>query len=421
MKLYPHQQKIVDENPLKTLLALGTGVGKTITALSLAEGSILVIAPKQQCIDMNWEKTAEQIGKPGIMVISKEAFRRDNAVLSQYDTVIIDEAHYITSGLYPNECTRNKQRVPKMSQLFEAVLTYLAAKPPKRLYLLTATPKSKPMSVFATALLLGRTDISRHAEFRDTFYTKFTLNHAEIYTPRKDADSNTKLAELTRSLGYFGRLQDYEDVPEQTFRTVYFERTQAQKDTLKSLTELDPLARAGKERCVDNGVLYDYEIKVINDKEEVMVKATRHISNEKLEYILERAEEFPKMLIFATYTAQIHAIVEALQKTGYDANALTGQTKDRKELLLRAERNKEGILVVQSSISAGWEWKSCPVVLFASLSNKFVDYEQSLGRVQRSGSVKKNLYLHLVTKGGADERCYKSISSGQDFQEALYA
>jgi hypothetical protein len=48
-----------------------------------------------------------------------------------------------------------------------------------------------------------------------------------------------------------------------------------------------------------------------------------------------------------------------------------------------------------------------------------VFYEQGLGRIMDSQHIKKNLFIHLVVKGGADESCHNAMMSGQDFQEKL--
>jgi len=77
-KLYEIQQRIVDENKAYTGIFLGTGVGKTLPALILAEGMTLVVCPKQQKLDKTWEKNNEKFGLgKNLTVVSKEEFRRD--------------------------------------------------------------------------------------------------------------------------------------------------------------------------------------------------------------------------------------------------------------------------------------------------------------------------------------------------------
>lgn len=161
-KLYDHQKKIVAEDKQITGLWLGTGAGKTRTALMLAEGQTLVICPKTQKEDRNWQRELENMVKDGLeprlkglVVMSKEEFRRDASDLSAFSTVIVDEAHTCL-GVTPNVRYVKRQAIPKTSQLFEALYNYLQRTNPKRLYLCSATIMKSPFTVWAAGVLLGK-------------------------------------------------------------------------------------------------------------------------------------------------------------------------------------------------------------------------------------------------------------------------
>ncbi len=416
--LYQHQKIIIDEDKKWCGLFTGTGSAKTRTALELAEGDILVICPKQQFLDGTWEKNAEKFGIGKLIcTISKETFRRDWRDLKRFDTVIIDECHN-NLGVVAETRQRKGVQIPKTSQIFEATLLYLQKHPPKRLYLCSATPVSKPMNMWAIATLLGQKwDFSR---FREKYYFPIRVGQRQIWTPRKDVETKERLAGLVRKFGYTGSLNDFFDVPDQTHKEVKIDLTDPQKEALKEMSksEADPLVRRARQRTIENGVLYGKKVDVISRGVESMIDKTTIYPSKKIDYILERAIEFPKLLVFANYTAQINEISDALQKEGYKVYTLTGQTKDRATLVQEAEKASEAIVVAQSSISSGYELPSFPCVIYASKSYRFVDYEQSLGRVLRSNKLKKNLYIHLVVNG-ADEDCHKAILSGADFQERL--
>jgi hypothetical protein len=93
--LYPHQQKMLEKNPSKHLLAFSTGTGKTITAIALANknatASLLVIAPKTN-VKM-WCQELSKFIKPETycMVLSKEEFKSQAKTLFAFDVVIVDE------------------------------------------------------------------------------------------------------------------------------------------------------------------------------------------------------------------------------------------------------------------------------------------------------------------------------------------
>ncbi len=419
MKLLKIQQQIVDDDKEKTGIFLGTGVGKTLTALLLSRGSVLVISPKQQMLDRTWQKNDEKFGiGRDITVINYDMFWRKPEEWRRFGTVILDEGHRAL-GVLPEMRQRNRVAIPKASKTFEAILKYLQEYPPERFYVCTATPMGKPMNVWALGKLFGKN--WDFLKFRSAFYFKTMMGRREVWMPKKDDATRQRLVLCVQSLGYTGGLQDFMDVPEQTHQTVPIGLSDEQKKALKDLEqdEADPLVRRSRIRTIENGVLYGKKIEAVSEKEDRMVKDTQLFKNGKIDYILERAEEFKKLFVFAAYTAQVDAIAAALRAAGHDVRTVTGQTKDRGTIFEELEKMETGVAVVASQICEGYRVPSAPCMIFASKSNRFVHYDQGKGRILDGQHLKKNLYLHLVVKGGADEDCHESILSGQDFQEKL--
>jgi len=309
--------------------------------------------------------------------------------------------------------------IPKTSQIFEATKNFLEKHPPKRFYLLSATPVPKPLSMWAIGVLFGQK--WDFFQFRRVYYTEIRIGGTRrIWVPKKDEATKQRLAELIQRFGYTGGLSDFFDVPEQTHKTVEIELSGEQKKAVKEMmfSEPDPLIRRARLRTIENGVLYGKKIEELDGKIDQMSNFTTIYKSYKIDYILERAQEFPKLLIFANYKAQIAQIAKELRKEGYNVSTLTGETKDRTFIKKVDDSPAPHIIIAQSSISSGYELPSFPCVIYASKSWRYVDYEQSLGRVLRSNKLKKNLYIHLVVKG-CDKDCHDTIMSGSDFQEKL--
>lgn len=412
--LYEHQKKIVDADPKRTGLFLGTGSGKTRIALLLSRGSTLVICPKTQKEDMNWEREAASLDlRIPITVISKESFRRDHVSLQAFDTVIVDECHTVL-GMTPNTRQRNRVTIPKSSQLYEALIEYLNRTQPLRVYLCTATIAKSPMTVYAAAQVLLRPDVTgSFYDFRDRFYQKLPMPGREVYIAKSDTHSKDALARLVRSIGYTGRLEDYFDVPEQTHRVVNIPLTILQEKRIKELPfeYPDPIVRIGKQNQVENGVLAGDEF-----------SAAESFPTNKIDKILELSEEFSKLVVFAKYTNQILALKSALVSAGKTVFTLAGDTKDRGSLMEQAKLSSSYIFIAQSQISAGWELPDCPVMVFASKTFSFVDLEQSYGRIQRANHIKPNLYIHLVShyKGSIDQSVHNCVMNKKDFSDRIY-
>lgn len=421
LPLYQHQQEVIDNDPMIAPVALGVGGGKTRLCLELAEGKTLVIVPKQQKLDKTWEENAKKFGiDKDIKVLSKEEFKKVWETLGYYDTIIIDECHYHL-GTYPDTVKRNGEMVPKSSQLFEAVYKFIQKHPPKRFYPTSATPISKPMNLWALATLMGYK--WNFYEFRDIYYSPIRMGFRTMWVPKKGDKIKERLARSFKKLGAItGRLQDWFDVPEQTEIEKYFELTTEQKKAITEIrmSEPDKMAVIGKCRVIENGILYYDKPTVTGTKTISMKRDTKYFDSEKIPYILERALEFDKLLIFANYKGQINAIKNALEDEGYKVLTLTGETKKREDVIVTANSLDKCIVVAQASVSSGYELPDFPCCIFASKSYKALDLEQGKGRILRAGHLKKNLYIHLIIRDGIDEKCHKTVMSGMNFIEKTY-
>ena len=408
MNLYAHQKKIIKDDPKKCLIAWGTGSGKTATALMLAKGTTLVIAPKTTRDDKTWQNNLKKINKDiTLTVISKEDMRKNYMSLAAFDTLIIDEAHTV-SGLTPNVTYRNKKPYPKTSQLFEACHSYIKMNKPKRLYLLTATPIRSPMSVLALAWLLGK-EIDFY-KFRDFFYQKLPMPGRDVFSAKKSNLVKQKLGEIVSKLGYVGKLSDFADVPEQTHKIIPIYLTIEQQKALRIVETDYPdlLVAIGKKHQIEQGVLS-------GDK----YNEAKVYAENKTEAIIDLYEEFGKILVFAKYTAHIE-LIRAKLPDNIKIFILTGATKDRENVIKEANNADSCIVIAQSTISAGYELPSFRCTVYSSMSYSYVDLAQSWGRTLRINNLQKNLYVYLLA-GEMDHAIYKALENKQDFSEKMYA
>jgi hypothetical protein len=407
LQLYKHQQDIINLDPKKTGIFWSTGSGKTATTLMLSRGKTLVVVPKIVRDDKVWEKNLEKLNiNLDLTVVSKEDFRRDWDKYCRYDTVILEEIHNLT-GIQPSLVYKNKQPKPKTSQIFDACINFIRQTNPDRLYLLTATPVKNPLAVYATGLLLGKD--WDYYQFRSIYYTPVNMNHREIWMPKKDTATQERLGKVVQSLGVTGKLDDWVDVPDQTHKIVNVPLTEQQIDRLREIPfeYPDPLVATGKKHQIEQGVLKGDEY----SKSEVFATG-------KLEVIENLREEFGKVLVFAKYTEQIEQIEKHFTSI-CPVITITGATKDRGEAMILAESLSDCVVIIQSTISAGYELPSFRCTIYASQSYSYVDLNQSQGRTLRINNLQKNLYVYLLS-GEIDKAVYKALESKNDFQLATY-
>ena len=411
---FQHQLDNIKEDRKKFGIFKGTGSGKTRIAVSLAKGLTLVICPKTQSIDGTWNKEWAAQGKnpDELVVISKEQFK---IKIKKYgskevcngefpNTIIIDECHTV-SGVTPYTRQKKYIKYPKTSQIFQSVIDYIEEATPERIYPVTATPDADPMKVLALAHILGcRWDFFK---FREMFYFERTGRGRILYMPARTKKNKKIMGDLVKKLGWVGRLEDWFDVPKQTFKTHICGISSAQNAKFTEIKMLypDPMVGAGKVHKLEQGVF-----------EGEYVKET------KLSVLDLYQHEFKRIVVFAKYTMQIELYRDHFKKKGIPVYVLNGQTKDKERATqtTRAELEEECVFIAQSSCSAGWQLPTFPAMIFASLDHSFINYDQAIGRIQRTNNIKKNIYIFLVA-GTADKRVKTVVDGKLNFSEAKFA
>jgi len=408
MEYYQHQKNIIADDPLWSGLFLGTGSGKTKIATNLAKKITLVICPKTQTLDGTWTKEWKTSKKPlgTLYMLSYEQFKKacKNGDIWKYPkptTIIFDEAHK-AYGVRTETTQADYVQYPKTSTVFNYVKQYIKLIKPQRMYFLTATPTPTPLAVWAAGVLLGKN--WDYFKFRQTFYFQKGGSGRPIWMTIKTQSKKEQLARIVNSLGYTGRLQDWFDVPPQTFKVHDVGTTKQMEACLPELKELypDPLVQLGKRHQLEQGIYEDTLLK-----------------ENKIEAILKYYQEFEKIVVFCKYTKQIEMYEKALKKQA-TVYVLNGATKDRGSVIENSNRSRNCILLVQSSISAGYELPDFPCMVFASESYSFVDRDQAEGRILRANNLKKNLYVTLVA-GAIDEKVHALVKDKQDFAEHIFA
>lgn len=393
MKLYNHQQAIIDKNPKKHLIAFGTGTGKTLTSLALAhhnQVAVLIIVPK--ALKINWQRNIDKFeGVLCYQIISKEEFRRDWDMIKPYSALIIDEFHFFAN---------------LKSGMSKALIKYQRKHNPKYVWGLTATPYcSSPMNIYSLATHLG------HKWSYWTFFNKFFYNvpmgGRTIPMVKKNIEKD--IADLVKQIGTTCSMEECVDVPDQVFETVYLELTDEQKKAIKEIDEPQHIVRWTKAHEIENCAL----------KGDEYIGPT-FFDGLKNDYIATFSDENPKFAVICRYNLQIEMLYKLLIKKGKKVFVINGAVKNRDEIVQEVEKTDECVVLIQASCSVGFEIPSVPIMIFGSLSFSFVDYQQAIGRIHRINKLKKNVYLHLVIKDGVDEAVYDCIMRKQDFDIAIY-
>lgn len=402
VKLYDHQREILELNPQMYGLWHGTGTGKTITSIALADhnsGTTLVVVPNMGGMLLRkWERAIKDFSEfpeHNWQLVTKEQFRRDFKTLPAHTNVIWDEAHALGN--------------PK-SATHKALRAYIKVRKPKRVWLLTATPylSDAPMSVLAYGQLLGMD--WKWLDFRNRFYRERYMGRRVIFEPREGIEN--ELGELMREIGSVVKLEDCIDLPEHIYEEEVFEATKEQALLKKEIDakESSPLTLYGKYHQIAQGVLIGNEY---------MADKTCHAH--KNARVLELATIHSKLAVFSRYNAHLNLLADMLAEADIPHAIINGETKDKPEVASMLEQSPRAVALIQSATAMGYELPSFTAICYASCSFNYIDYVQSLGRFDRANQLPvRRVIYHLITKDSLDEDVAVALKNKETFSLALH-
>ena len=395
LELKPHQIQAVETSPDRQGLFWKMRVGKTPTAISLAcsrTDLALVICPKS--LVKNWEIEIERWrkGNTKFLVISKETFKRDCQKLPKCDGVWVDECH-LGFANYKTQC-------------FKALEWYLKKHNPKVVQLLTGTPyTSSSWSIYSYGKLLGRD--WKWWDWKNRFFYDVRMGAKRIPLPIPGKE--LELQGILRRLGSIIDLKDVADVPDDEDIIETFSLNTEQKKLIKDSFDPLPIVRYTRQHQIESGCL-----KGDGYREDIIIEC------EKDKRLMEIAEENDKLIIVSRYLLQLDKYETMF--TNRIVYRISGQEKNTASEVARlAENDRKCIVLAQGDTVAGYNLQSFDVVIFASMSYSYVNYEQVKFRVKNMEKKTGCTYIHFITEGDSvDKAVYDCVSKKQNFSIELF-
>ena len=387
---YSHQENILTNNPKYYGLFWEMRLGKTRSAIELAEQngySCLVITPKSLVINFEnevkrWSKRLCQFD-----VVSKETFRKKWDSYKDYDGVIIDEAHHLAGHT---------------SQLHKNFLKYCKKNKPKFIYLLTGTPyRSNPYNAYAMAKNLGH-NLNWH-DFTTKCFNMVRMGNRQIPVERKGAKDICE--KLLKQIGQFVKMDDViEELPEKIYTTEYFDLLPDQRKAINSIIDTEPIVVYSKSVQITGGSLKGNEY-----------VENQYFKSEKINRAVELANDNKKIIIVCRHNLELTMLSKLIK----DSQVINGSvSKEDKDNIIK---NADNCLLIQASCSEGYNLSSYDLMVFFSLSWSVVDYLQMQSRILAVDKKRPVEYIHFVCKKSVDELIFKNIVIDKmDFQKKLY-
>jgi len=360
------------------MLVWETGTGKTVAACEWLKsekrpkGPKLVACPKS--IIGKWKDALKEWGVKDATVVSRDDVKKID--LSLYTSQVLDEAQDFASPLF------EKKRAP--SARAAAIYNNIKKNRDTHILLLTATPvRSTPWNIHTLAAYLRV--FWELYDFRNEFFYLTDLYGHLHYEKR--GGWQTKIRPYIESIADIVLLEECTDVPIETHQVEKIEWTKEDEKALKD-QYLEPAAEWHARHRAENG-------------------------KKKLDKVEEICDGYRKVIVVCYYREQI---AEYEKKLGNDRQVfvLHGGVKDQDAVIKAAQEADDCIFIIQASMGSGFDADKFSVVLFASMSFRYVDYVQMKGRVKRIHNLHPVTFIHLLA-GKCDRAIYKTIQANKDF------
>jgi len=372
-KLFEHQKKAVELFPQKRYLAWEVGTGKTVGALSICKhhgfGKILVVAPKSA--HQSWINDNRHFNID-IELATYERFRDKISDFSSFDLVVFDEAHRLS---YTKTNWTKKAIQLRMDRKIKEVL------------LLSGTPIDMYHKIYAQLKVLNPDDemFKRYPSYSRFVNAYFELD--EYFKPRAllRPEFKQELKQWFERYAFIVKRENVVELP-----------------PLQEITiELQP-------------VPLDYDISNYELANFIKEYHASGLTKEKVEYVLDFLSENPNTIVFSYFIDFVNKVKE---KLGNKAYYITGQVSDdyRRQVILKQDKPIISTYAMGEGANLQRGYKN---IIFASLPLKYIDLEQAIGRVYRTGQDKKVAVYYLI-QNGIDKTVLRILKSKRNVVEYL--
>jgi SNF2 family DNA or RNA helicase len=400
---------------------MGAGSGKTIIALTYINSSsgttFIVVTPK---------KVVGQYIAEGEKYVSDAKFAtiRDGKGFEpiDYDGKKVYVINYERMGKLPKDLVIDglifdeSHSLKNFTSLANKTATKLAGQC-KDIYMFTGTPTDEDRhEIFAQLKILCPQVVPTKTHFMHRY---FLLN--DYGKPIRELHSQ-ELDEIIIKMVYGELTRKMIDLPpaihyeiECTFKdkSIYDQMNKhsvVALDKNNNLTTLDkgtrivtaesPAIKEFKERQIASGYIYDNDdIIYLND-------------NPKAKPFLELIPQLKNALIFTRLRADMVIVTQLLDELGRSYITVDGSTKDSDSLIAKFKNNEVDFLVIQlRSGNAGLHLVNTTNIVYYSLPESSLVYEQTMYRIRRRGQTNTCYYYSLIVKGTSEKKNLRRLKT----------
>ena len=443
-KLYDYQDETAEDifrrigsNEIKgAYIAFDTGVGKTLTSISVGErlfnvgwiNGVIVICPVSKIDD--WERDLKQ-ELPDLdftfVTSFQSAWRPKNSKIIEeritryYTLIIIDEGHKMKT--YDS---KQSKFIQDMSMKYNPYMLILSATPQNKKYI----------DLYPQYKVLGSKVFNRPAkDFKNQFCIE-QLNYNMVYSgksrfPFNEIVGYKQTDVMDKEIAYYTYYKKYESDYERPIEIPqYFKMTSdmkyfKEKKVWPKMDEkalLEALETEGIEDMETDFVIANrptlFHI-YMRECASGFVKNKRFDKNPKLQWLEDFIEgNEGRFVVFTNFIYETKLISELCDKKKRHWCIYDGEYKD-----LSNWETYEDCIAIVNVVAGGAglnNFAKTNIAIYFSLPENYIDFEQSKGRIDRIGQTKQPVYYYLMVSGGVEPYILKSLKEGKDFDTRMF-
>ena len=328
---------------------------------------------------------------PRIAVVNYESIDKWTDI--HYDGVILDESHKAKNV---------------SSEINKALCKILS----ENTYLFTGTPQDKQRDeVFAQLKILNPNLLS----LKTLFYNRFFVLD-DYYKPIKEKHSD-ELEEIITKCSYGDRTENLLELPKENELVMPVELGPL-KEVYRQFKKDKVLKGKGWYTLGDSGAKHRSKLTqlcsgFIYDDGGIPHRAPY---NPKEQGLIDLVKKTKQAIIYTTYNEEQVIVEEILKKCKVSYVIVNGQSKDSEESIKKFKEGNVDFLVIQIvSGNAALDFPHINNVIYYSLHDSYIYFEQSKYRIRRIGQTKECNYYYLIVKGTVEGHRLKSLKNKKSF------
>lgn len=402
MKLFPHQERALDETYDKNRVAyyLDMGLGKTFAGSEkmweLNTPYNLVICQKSKISD--WvqhfktyydykvivydQQKLENIPSDSVLIINYDKVWRRTELQKLKDfTLMLDE-----SSMIKNESSKRTKFIMKLSA--------------DNVILLSGTPTGGKYEELWSQLHLLGWDISKKL-----FLKQFVIQEWDDRNQKFNIVGYKNIDRLKRKLRQHGavfmKTEEVFDLP-------------AINEQIVKIPSTKEYRQFAKDHIIEiNGELLVGDTPAA--KKLYLRQLASFYNQNKLQYIKDLIDSTnDRLIIFYNFKKEYAALVDMIDKP---ISTVNGDLKD----LTAYEQHENSITLIQYQAGAmGLNLQKANKIIYFSLTDKSELFEQSKKRIHRIGQDRPCFYYYLLTDGSIEWRMKEVLEQRKDYTDALF-